>query len=281
MFTTIISTQVLEANLINPDWRILDCRFVLNDPEKAEADYTSAHIPGAVYTNLDRDLSANVRPGVTGRHPLPEISDLVEFFGNCGIEQGTQVVVYDAFGGALAASRAWWLLRWLGFDAVALLDGGWQKWVQDGMPVRGGIETNPACDFKLDLHPELLIDSGQVEELIQTDHFLLLDSRSADRFRGENETIDPVAGHIPGAVPVPYAENLRPDGTFRPAEELRDRFQPILDNIPANQVVFYCGSGVTACHNILSMQLAGLGLSRLYPGSWSEWITDPKRSIAR
>ena len=281
MFDTIINPQELAANLSDPNWRILDCRFSLNDPKLAETEYLSAHIPGAVYIHLDRDLSGKVNPGVTGRHPLPEVSDLVKTFGTYGIDRGTQVVAYDAMGGALAASRAWWLLRWMGINTVAVLDGGWQNWLQAKLPVRAGREAYLACEFTSDPQYEMLIDTSQVTELIKTRSYHLLDSRSADRYRGENETIDPVAGHIPGAEPVPFSDNLNLDGTFRTPSELQERFKRILGDVPANQAVFYCGSGVTACHNILSMQLAGLGLSRLYPGSWSEWITDPNRPVAR
>lgn len=281
MYKTIINTQKLEENLANPEWKILDCRFNLGDPKEAESNYIVAHIPGAAYAHLDRDLSAPIRPGVTGRHPLPKISDFEKFLGSCGIEQGMQVVVYDATGGALAASRAWWLLRWLGCDSVAVLDGGWQKWVAEGRSVRGGIEDHEKCVFKAIPHPEMMVTSQQVETRLQTLDFKLLDSRSEDRFRGENETMDPVAGHIPGAISVPFGKNLRPDGTFCTPEELRERFSTILGNAPVEETVFYCGSGVTANHNILAVEIAGLGTAKLYPGSWSEWITDPNRPVTK
>jgi thiosulfate/3-mercaptopyruvate sulfurtransferase len=281
MFTSIISPQLLEANLSNPQWKILDCRFYLADPEQAESEYLESHLPGAVYAHLDRDLCAPVVPGVTGRHPLPDVSKLAGFFGRCGIGPGSQVVVYDAQGGALAAARAWWLLRWLGFDAVAVLNGGWPYWVKEGMPVRKGVESTETALFSARLRPDLLVDSKQVETLILGTDFRLLDSRSADRFRGENETLDPVAGHIPGAISVPYAENLNQDGTLLSPDRLRNRFSSILGDIPASQAVVYCGSGVTAILNILAMEIAGLGTARLYPGSWSEWITNSGRPVSR
>ena len=279
MYTTLINPEDLKENLANPNWRILDCRFVLSDPGKADLDYLEAHIPGAVYLHLERDLSGDVKPGFTGRHPLPAVAQLEKVFGGCGIFEGMQVVVYDALGGALAASRAWWLLRWLGFASVAVLDGGWQKWLQAEMPVRADRETYPAREFTAAPQTEFVLDSSQVEALIKMDQFCLIDSRAADRFRGENETIDPVAGHIPGALSAPYADNLNPDGTFRSPHALRERFTSLLAGKPAEQAVFYCGSGVTACHNILAVEVAGLGRSRLYPGSWSEWITDPQHPV--
>ena len=190
-------------------------------------------------------------------------------------------MVYDAAGGALAAARAWWMLRWLGHKSVAVLDGGWQKWKLEYRPVQAGEENRPAAHFVSDLHLGINVSTPEVEAGISSGEFLLFDSRSAERYRGENETIDPVAGHIPGAISAPYLDNLNPDGTFLSKQDLRVRFEALLGNIPLEKAVFYCGSGVTAAHNLLAMEYAGLGQARLYAGSWSEWITDPRRPVAK
>ncbi len=281
MYTTFISTNDLALHLHEANWVILDCRYAMVNPAQSEADYLTAHIPGAVYLRLEGDLAAPAVKGVTGRHPLPDAKNASRVFSRCGITSGVQVVAYDAAGGAMAAARAWWMLRWLGHTAVAVLDGGLQKWQQDGNPVSSGVETNTQRRFKPRIKPEMVMTSREVAARMGQDGFKLLDSRSADRFKGENETVDPVAGHIPGAQSVPYAENLNPDGTMRSAADLQRRFSAILGALPGTQAVFYCGSGVTACHNILAMEHAGLGLARLYAGSWSEWITNPDRPIIR
>lgn len=281
MFTTLITTHDLAQNLKNPNWVILDCRFDLANPDQGEVDYILAHIPGAVYVHLNRDLSAPVLPGKTGRHPLPEPEQAASFFSRCGIGNEVQVVAYDAAGGASAAVRAWWMLRWLGHEAAAVLDGGWQKWLREQLPVSTGVETNPPRVFQWKLRPELVVGVHEVEAMAAQAQPGLFDSRAAERFRGENETIDPVAGHIPGAISLPYSENLNPDGTFKSPQELRDRFLTALGQTPVERAVFYCGSGVTAIHNILAVAYAGLGMPRLFAGSWSEWITDPRRPIAR
>lgn len=281
MFTTIISTPALAENLQNPSWTILDCRYTLADPNQGESEYILAHIPGAVYVHLDRHLSAPVIPKKTGRHPLPDPDQAASFFAQIGIGDETQVVVYDAAGGASAAGRAWWMLRWLGHEAVAVLDGGWIKWRGEDRPTQSGVEIHSPRQFRAALNSKMTVDAEEVESIIHRTDFRLLDSRSADRYRGENEVIDPVAGHIPGALSLPYAENLNPDGTFRSREALNKRFQSAIGLIPVDQVVFYCGSGVTAAHNILAVAHAGLGMPRLYVGSWSEWIVDPGRPIER
>jgi thiosulfate/3-mercaptopyruvate sulfurtransferase len=243
-------------------------------------DYIEAHIPGAIYVHLDKALSAPIVAGKTGRHPLPSPEYAAEFFANCGIGEKTQVVAYDAAGGAVAAVRAWWMLKWLGHEAVAVLDGGWQKWQREGRTVSSKMESRSSIKFKPQVRTDLSVDVASVQKMIDDPGSCLLDSRSADRYRGENETIDPVAGHIPGAVSAPYQDNLKPDGTFRSPEELRERFQSLIGETPVDEVVFYCGSGVTAIHNILAVAHAGLGMPKLYPGSWSEWITDPERPIS-
>lgn len=282
-YDTLISTQELASHLDEPDWAVLDCRFSLSDPEKGWEDYLAGHIPGAVYVHLDRDLCAPVVPGVTGRHPLAPIDQLVERFSAWGIDDSVQVVAYDDWpgGNGAIAGRLWWSLRYLGHQKVAVLNGGWPCWLREGRPQRAGVEYRPRRHFEPRPNPRLLVSSEEVEALRSDPSYRLLDSRSIDRYHGENENLDPVAGHIPGAIPAPYAENLDSDGLFLPPEKLRARFSALLQEVPAERAVFYCGSGVTATHNLLALAYAGLGEARLYLGSWSEWITDPKRPVER
>jgi thiosulfate/3-mercaptopyruvate sulfurtransferase len=219
-----------------------------------------------------------VIPGQTSRHPLPSIDSLAQTFSRWGIDEQVQVVVYDDTGGAMAA-RLWWLLRWLGHDAVAVLDGGWPRWQSEGYPARNGVESRASRVFTPRLRPPLLADAAEVLAVRDDPAYCLLDARSADRYRGENEPFDPVAGRIPGAISAPYTENLGPEGCFRPVEELQTWFQNLLGDTPSERTIVYCGSGVTAAHNLLALAHAGLGEGRLYAGSWSEWITDPERPI--
>lgn len=279
-YTTLISTQELLPHLADPNWVVVDCRFVLTNKEQGRNDYRQGHIPGAVYAHLDEDLAGPIIPGQTGRHPLPEVELFAQKLSQWGIDNQTQVVAYDAAGGAMAA-RLWWMLRWLGHEAVAVLDGGWPRWQSEGQPSRSGVESPEPRRFIPHPRPELLLNADEVEKIRLDPTYRLFDARSADRYRGENETLDPVAGHIPGARSLPYAGNLGPDGRFLAPKELADRFEAQLEDIPAERAVFYCGSGVTAAHNVLALSLAGLGEARLYPGSWSEWITDPNRPVAK
>jgi thiosulfate/3-mercaptopyruvate sulfurtransferase len=208
------------------------------------------------------------------------VEQAVAVFSRLGIGPQTQVVAYDDAGGALAAVRVWWMLRWLGHTRVAVLDGGFQAWQQSGYLLSSGEEVPAPQQFVPHLRPELAVTTAQVDALRQDAAYRLMDARTFERFRGENETIDPVAGHIPGAVSAPYTGNLTPDGRFRPPEELRRRYEKCLAGVPAENSLVYCGSGVTSIHNLLAMQHAGLGEGRLYVGSWSEWIVDPSRPIA-
>jgi thiosulfate/3-mercaptopyruvate sulfurtransferase len=278
-FTTILSATDLSNRLNDPNWVIVDCRFKLADIEQGHMDYITAHIPGAVYAHLNDDLSGAIIKGVTGRHPLPSVEKVSAVFSRFGIDSQVQVVAYDDLGGALAAGRVWWLLRWLGHEAVAVLDGGWQAWVSRGFFVRSGNETREPRIFVPYPHNEMFVSSKKIEEIRNDPNYFLLDARSADRYRGENETIDPVAGHIPGAISAPYEDNLNPDSTFQTIERLADRYRKLLKGLPANRAVCYCGSGVTSTHDILAMMIAGLGEARLYAGSFSEWITDPSRPV--
>jgi thiosulfate/3-mercaptopyruvate sulfurtransferase len=279
-YQTLISTAELADNLGNPDWVILDCRFTLADPGQTRRDYLAGHIPGALYAHLEEHLSGPVIPGRTGRHPLPSVEAAAFTFSAWGIDAAVQVVCYDAAGGALAAARAWWLLRWLGHPAAAVLDGGWQKWIGEARPLRLGPESSSARRFIPHEHPEMLVTAAEVERLRLDPHSRLFDARATERFQGRNETIDPVAGHIPGSFSAPYSDNLAPEGTFKSPTVLRKHFIDLLEEVAPEQAVFYCGSGVTALHSVLAMQHAGLAEPRLYPGSWSEWITDPDRPVA-
>lgn len=278
-YSTLITAEELQAHLEDPNWVVVDCRFNLADHAQGRLDYVQAHIPGAVYAHLDDDLSGPIVKGSTGRHPLPSIERAAAVFANLGIGDGVQVVTYDDRGG-MSSGRLWWMLRWLGHDAVALLDGGWQAWQAAGFATRSGEETRLPATFTPQPRTELAVDANTAGALAADPTYKVVDARAADRFRGENETMDPVGGHIPGAISGPFADNLGPDGRFKSPEELRARFAALLGDTPAEQTVFYCGSGVSAAHNILAVAHAGLGDARLYPGSWSEWITDPNRPVA-
>jgi thiosulfate/3-mercaptopyruvate sulfurtransferase len=278
-YATLISIAELKGHLQNSDWAIVDCRFSLGEPERGRRDYLQAHVPGAIYVHLDEDLAGLVTPGHTGRHPLPPVDLFAQTLSHWGIDSQVQVVAYDDAGGAIAA-RLWWMLRWLGHEAVAILDGGWPRWQQVGYPVRSGAEGRVARSFIPNPRSELL---AEVDDLLSAETrtgICLLDARSVERYWGQNETIDPVGGHIPGAISAPYADNLGPDGLFLPPEVLRDRYEKLLGDLPPRQAIVYCGSGVTAAHNLLAMVHVGLGDGRLYAGSWSEWITNPERPIA-
>jgi thiosulfate/3-mercaptopyruvate sulfurtransferase len=281
-YTTTISIEMLSRSQGDPHWAILDCRFSLADPDAGRLAYRAAHIPGAVYVHLNDDLSAPAVPGRTGRHPLPSIETLAENFSRWGIERGVQVVVYDdnPGGSGAIAARCWWSLRYLGHAAVAVLDGGWQHWRAAGLPVRDGVEERPRRQFTADLQSGMLASLADVVAAQLDPACRLFDSRSADRYRGENETIDPVAGHIPGAISAPFAENLAADGLFLSPQALITRFEKLLGGEAPEKAIFYCGSGVTAGHNLVAAAHAGLGMPRLYLGSWSEWITDPSRPVA-
>jgi len=278
-YTTLLSVDQLRAHLDDPDWVIIDCRFSLDDTERGRAAYLSAHIPGAVYAHLDQDLSAPVFPGRTGRHPLPVLNAFAQTLSDWGVDACCQVICYDDMGGGLAG-RLWWMLRSLGHDAVAVLDGGWPAWDRSGAPRRSGTETRRTRVFAPHPRPELQVDATDVARIRLDPSYRLLDARAAERYRGEVEPIDPVAGHIPGATSAPFSENLDATGRFLSPEALRARFHPLLGDLPADHIVCYCGSGVTAAHNLLAIAHAGLGNARLYAGSWSDWITDPSRPVA-
>lgn len=277
-FSDVISPTELAARLAEPSLRVVDCRASLQSLSAGRDAYAKSHIPRASFADLLEDLSGAVLPGQTGRHPLPDVDVFVTKLRRWGISGTHQVVVYDDAGGAFAA-RLWWMLRWLGHDAVAVLDGGFPAWVAEGWPVTDEVVSVPPGDFAGAPRPALLISAGELSTPESTSR-KLFDARAPERFRGDVEPIDPVAGHIPGAVNLPFAGNLR-DGRFLSPAELRARLAAALDGAPPESAVVYCGSGVTACHDVLAFARAGLPLPRLYAGSWSEWITDPARPTER
>ncbi len=280
-YTTLITASELAKNLSNPNWAIVDCRFSLDDTARGRRDYLQSHIPGAVYAHLNEDLSGQAIAGKTGRHPLPQQEKFVQTLSNWGIDSETQTVTYDDKGGAMTAARLWWMLRWVGHKDVAVLNGGWPQWQKNGYQASSSAETRMPRVFTPRIRDDLLFSADDVLKVMGNPNFRLFDSRSADRYRGENETVDPIAGHIPGALSAPFANNLNSDGLFLPPEELNACFQNLLGDVPPERAVFYCGSGVTATHNLLALAHAGLGNARLYAGSWSEWITNPEHPIAR
>jgi len=277
-YTTLISARDLAAYLENTRWVICDCRHDLVEKDAGQRAYGTSHIPGSRLIRLDQDLSGPAN-GRNGRHPLPDPQTVARRLGACGISNDTQVVGYDASGGTYAA-RLWWILRWLGHDAVAVLDGGWNAWTSAGHPVTTELPAIIPARFTPRPRRDAACNSVAVAASLSNSLPLLIDARSADRFRGENETLDPIAGHIPGALNRFFKHNLDAEGKFKPAAELREEFQETLGAAAPIDVIHYCGSGVSACHNLLAMEIAGLAGSRLFPGSWSEWIADRSRPVA-
>lgn len=276
----LLSAAELAARLDQPGLRILDCRFALEDPAYGALHYEQGHIPSARYADLERDLSGPVQKGVTGRHPLPDPARLVERLRAWGIDDDSQVVLYDDGPGAFAA-RAWWLLAWLGKrDGVFLLDGGLKAWRAADLPLTAERPAVVPGHFGGQPDPSLLVDAEALRRRLDDPQLTLIDARALPRFCGEVEPLDPVAGHIPGARCAAFTDNLGADGRFLPREQLRRRFAGLLDGRPAERLVAYCGSGVTACHNLFALSLAGYPLAPLYAGSWSEWLTDPSRPVA-
>jgi len=281
MYTSLISTDELARQLSDPALVLVDCRHNLSDVDAGQRAYGASHLPGARFMHMDRDLSGE-RTGSNGRHPLPEVAALSGSLSRAGIDSSKQVVAYDQNNG-MWASRLWWLLRWLGHDAAAVLDGGIDKWIAEGRPTTADPPSVRAARF-VAMTPQPVVSSADIL-LNLSNHssnpLTIIDARAPERFRGDIEPLDPVAGHIPGAINRPYGANLTPQQTFKPAELLRAEFEAQLGGAPLSSVVHQCGSGVTACHNMLAMAVAGLPGSRLYPGSWSEWVADPTRPVAR
>lgn len=277
-YSDFVTTSQLATHAHDSAWVLVDCSFDLAEPAWGRENYLEGHIPGAIYAHLDEDLSAP-KTARTGRHPLPDVGIMAQRLGQWGIGPGRQVIVYDTASGAFAA-RLWWMLHYYGYPAAAILDGGYAKWVEEGRPLVSGQEApHPAAHFVPKLHPEMLVSQEDVENIRLDPAWKLVDARSAVRYRGEQEPIDPVKGHIPGSVNRFHGENLKTDGTLLPKAELRRQLKKLLGGTPVNQTVVYCGSGVTSCFHVAAMYRAGLGMPRLYAGSWSEWIRDPKNPI--
>ncbi|GAP14576.1 rhodanese-related sulfurtransferase [Longilinea arvoryzae] len=278
-YATIVSTETLADHLQDPDWCVIDSRFDLAHPGWGGAEYQKAHIPGAIFADLDRDLASPITPA-SGRHPLPLPDRWQSTVSQWGITPATQVVAYDSAGGSLAAVRVWWLLRAYGHSRVAVLDGGYPKWLSEHRPLETVLPpARPIIPFSGQLNPRFWVSVEDLIHLYRDSKVRLIDARAGERFRGEIEAIDPVAGHIPGALNRPYTQNLNPDQTFKSPAQLREDFGKLLGDIRPQNIIAYCGSGVTAGHNLLALEIAGLSGGKLYPGSWSEWIRDPERPI--
>jgi thiosulfate/3-mercaptopyruvate sulfurtransferase len=276
-FTTLVDASTLHAHLDDPSWVVVDCRHALADFSLGRKLYEEAHIPGAFFADVETDL-AGAKTGSNGRHPLPDPQMLAAFLESIGVNDKTQIVAYDA-GGDMFAARLWLLCRWIGHKAVAVLDGGFTAWTAAGFEITSAPSFSRASGkVHVKLDDNLVVDSSFVLNRLRSSSMQLVDARAADRFRGENETIDPVAGHIPGAHNRPFKENFGPDLRFRSSDELRAMFDQFGD--PEN-VVHQCGSGVSAAANLLAMEVAGLKGARVYAGSWSEWIADPSRPVTK
>jgi thiosulfate/3-mercaptopyruvate sulfurtransferase len=276
---TIVTSEDLANHLDDPRWVVFDCRFTLTDPNAGRNAYAEGHIPGARYAHLEEDLSSPFVAGKTGRHPLPDPGVLAEKLHQWGVGVNRQVVVYDDSFGSMAV-RMWWLLRWLGHPGVAMLDGGYPKWLREKRPVTKALPVIEKGNCVCLPERSQYVTAHEVVDALAAGDSLLIDARNERRFSGEFEPLDPVAGHIPGAINWDFEENLDIDGTYLPPEALRENYQALLKGKPPYKVIHTCGSGVTACHNLLAMEIAGLPGSKLYVGSWSDWITDPARPIA-
>ena len=276
-YRTLIDTATLAKNLDAPDWRVFDVRHDLARPELGREQYAESHLSGARFVALDSELSG-AKTGANGRHPLPDAESFMATLGEWGLRPGQQVVLYDASGGTYAG-RLWWMLRWMGHYSAAVLDGGFQKWEKEGRPLTAEVPHFTPSVYR-GAPRTLHVDADFVAANLGKPEVSVLDARAAGRFAGEGETIDPVGGHIPGALNRPFGENLDKDGCFKAPQKLAGEFAELLGNRSATQIVHQCGSGVSACHNILAMEIAGLSGSRLYPGSWSEWCSNPDRPVA-
>jgi thiosulfate/3-mercaptopyruvate sulfurtransferase len=277
-YTTLISTADLAKHLCDPEVVIFDCRHDLMKPGAGARAYAEGHVAGARFADTDGDL-AGPQNGHNGRHPLPEASTFIEWLGRNGVDSSKQVIAYDNVGSSSAA-RLWWMLQWVGHERVAVLDGGWEAWVKANLPVV--TDATAAAPLRFTGKPRNnWVSVGDVVRNLQTKELVLVDARAPERYKGLTEPIDPVAGHIPGARNRLYKDNLLPDGRFKPADQLHQEFSALLSGAAPEHIVHQCGSGVSACHNLLAMEVAGLRGSRLYPGSWSEWVADPSRPVAK
>lgn len=279
MYTTLVTPEELAPHLTDPDWIVCDCRHDLANYHAGRNAYNASHIAGARFVHLDEDLSGP-KTGSNGRHPLPHPLTFGLRLGALGIDNGKQVVAYDSSGGCYAA-RLWWMLRWIGHPRAAVLDGGWDAWAGAGQPTDATDAVPEPTVYRLRPSPELAVDAAFVAAHLTDPEVRIIDARSPDRFRGENETLDPVAGHIPGAANRFFKLNLDAQGRFKSPRALKEEFTPLMGGRDPHGIVHQCGSGVTACHNLLAMEHAGLAGSLLYPGSWSEWVSDGSRPVAR
>lgn len=279
MHSTIVSADELAAHLDDPQWVIVDCRHLLQDHGAGRRLYDAVHIPGAHFVSVEDDLSGP-KTGSNGRHPMPDPERFVQLLRDLGVHPDTQIVAYDAGNDGFAA-RFWFLTRYVGHDAVAVLDGGFAAWAGTGKRVTTEEPKRPRTGtLQAKPRPHTTVNAGDVAESLEKNHFTLVDARGADRFAGQNETIDPVAGHIPGAINRPFRSNFSgPFGTYKAPQQLRAEFEAL--GIDPEKIVHQCGSGVTAAANLLAMEIAGLHGARLYPGSWSEWCSDPSRPMTR
>lgn len=277
MFRTIVAVDELAAHLNDPNWIVVDCRHSLQDFSAGRRAHEEAHIPGAFFADVETEL-AGPKTGKNGRHPMPDAQTFATFMRELGANPGTQIVAYDA-GGDMFAARMWFLCRHFGHDAAAVLDGGFAAWTAAGNPVEAGVKARRGGGtFAAHPRRELTVDARDVLKSLETRDFAVLDARGADRFAGQNETIDPVAGHIPGALNRPFKQNFDDSGQFKTAAQLHQEFEAI--GVHPKHIVHQCGSGVSAAVNYLAMEIAGSEGSRVYPGSWSEWIADPTRPVA-
>ena len=275
----LVTTEELARHLDDPDWIVIDTRHGLTNPDVGPRAYAEGHIPGAYFMHVDHDL-AGPKTGKNGRHPLPDLDEFAAKLNERGVGPGKQVVVYDDLAGNYAV-RLWWMLRWMGHRDVAVLDGGYAGWLAEGRPTMSGVEAVAPRSFTGRPQTELLVNAEVVGRVARgAEQGRLVDARAPERYRGEVETIDKAAGHIPSAVNRYYMNNLAPSGRFLPPDTLRENLLTAIGGAPPSEVIAYCGSGVTACHNLLALEHAGLTGARLYPGSWSEWSADPSRPIA-
>jgi thiosulfate/3-mercaptopyruvate sulfurtransferase len=275
----LVTTEALASHLDDPGWVVFDARHDLARPDAGRDAYRESHIPGAYFLHMDEDLSGP-KTGANGRHPLPDLEEFARRINRCGVSPDSRVVVYDDAGGSYAV-RLWWMLRWLGHERTALLDGGWKVWVGEGRPVTSAAPPQRPGSFVPRPRLGATVDAHFVERFRGDAGVKMVDARAAARYTGEQETIDPVAGHVPGALNRFWQRNLEPDGRFKDPAELREEWLDLLEDAPVEKTVHMCGSGVTACHNLFALELAGLGEARLYPGSWSEWCADPSRPVAK
>lgn len=276
----LVSAKELQQLQAEGNSMVVDCRFNLIDAQAGYQSYLGGHIPGAVYANLDKDLSSPVTP-VSGRHPLPDSQRFAEFLSRCGWQSGMSLVAYDDMGGAFAA-RLWWLMKYFGLSGAALLDGGLKAWMDEGYDTASGsadLSVASTAIVEMQPQPEMLMTADEVEKQLASQELLLVDARAGERFRGDIEPIDAVAGHVPGAKNFPFSENMTPAGLFKQSQEIRQQWLQMQGDVHTDKLVHMCGSGVTACFNQFAAELAGIHGSKLYAGSWSEWIRDPERGV--